>query len=133
MHYLLMGTAISLSLPANAENTSEAGVVPSTQSSGGRLETPRDRIFTPADFVQFTPRNAFDMLEQVPGLQIKRGDDVARGLGQADENVLINGRRLSSKSDGVREQLGRIPAGNVLRIEIVEGATAGSGRFLSSP
>jgi hypothetical protein len=123
MHYLLLCTALSLSLPIHAEEASEAGMVPSTQDQTGLAETAGSRIFTPADFTQFAPRNAFDMLEQVPGFQLKGADEGARGLGQADENVLINGRRLSSKSDGVREQLGRIPAGNVVRIEIVEGTT----------
>jgi len=123
MHCLLLSTALSLSLPIQAEEVSEAGMVPSTQGQSGFAETPGSRIFMPADFTQFAPRNAFDMLQQVPGFQIKGSDEGSRGLGQADENVLINGRRLSSKSDGVRDQLGRIPAGNVVRIEIVEGAT----------
>jgi hypothetical protein len=120
---LLLGTALSHSLAAHAEDTSEAGMVPSTQDQAEISAMAGGRVFTPADFTQFAPRNAFDMLEQVPGFQIKSADGSARGLGQADENVLINGRRFSSKSDSVRDQLGRIPAKNVVRIEIVEGAT----------
>ena len=38
-------------------------------------------------------------------------------------NVLFNGARPSSKSDDIFAQLSRIPAGNVARIEIVDGAT----------
>ncbi|MEO0447492.1 MAG: hypothetical protein AAF191_15575, partial [Verrucomicrobiota bacterium] len=36
---------------------------------------------------------------------------------------MINGQRISSKSTSARETLSRIPATNVERIEIVEGAS----------
>lgn len=77
--------------------------------------------FTPADFKRFAPRNAFDMLIQVPGFQI-RDNEQARGLGQATGNVLFNGQRPSSKADTMQTQLSRIPADTVTRIEILDGA-----------
>ena len=40
------------------------------------------------------------MLEQVPGFVI-RTQVVERGLGQATGNVLINGQRISAKSNDV--------------------------------
>ncbi|KGQ20506.1 TonB-dependent receptor [Lysobacter dokdonensis DS-58] len=80
------------------------------------------RTYTPDDFTRFAPNNALDMLEQVPGFVI-RTQVVERGLGQATGNVLINGQRISAKSNDVLSQLGRIPANNVVRIEIVDGAT----------
>jgi outer membrane receptor for ferrienterochelin and colicins len=80
------------------------------------------RSYTPADFARFAPRNAYDMLRQVPGFVIRQADQ-ERGLGQATGNVLINGQRISGKSNDVLTELGRIPAGNVVRIDIVDGAT----------
>ena len=80
------------------------------------------RTYTPEDFKRFAPNNALDMLEQVPGFVIRNAVQ-ERGLGQATGNVLINGQRLSAKSQDVLGQLGRIPAGNVVRIEIRDGAT----------
>ena len=80
--------------------------------------------FVPADFARFAPRNALDMLGQVPGFAI-RGDDQQRGLGQATGNVLINGARVSSKSDGLFDRLRRISTDRVERIELVDGATLG--------
>lgn len=82
------------------------------------------RTFIPADFAQYAPRNALDMLAQVPGFTL-RGEDSQRGLGQASANVLINGERITSKSDGVSSQLQRIATDRVERIEIVDGATLG--------
>ena len=88
------------------------------------IETATGEVYTPADFERFAPRNALDMLNQVPGFRLQQQDQ-ARGLGQASENVLINGERLASKSDSVVTQLSRIAADRVVRIEIVDAATFG--------
>lgn len=80
------------------------------------------RTFTPADFARFAPSNALDMLRQVPGFVIREAAQ-ERGLGQATGNVLLNGQRVSGKSDDIGAQLSRIPAQNVVRIEILDGAT----------
>ena len=73
------------------------------------------RVYTPADFARFAPKTAYDMLTQVPGFTI-RSADVERGLGQASENVLVNGQRIANKSGGAIDQLQRTPAGSVARI-----------------
>src|SRR4051794_23379776 len=78
--------------------------------------------YVAADFAQFAPQTALDMLNRVPGFAIKQEED-ARGLGQATGNVVINSQRLSGKSNDVVTELSRIPARNVERIEIVDGAT----------
>jgi hypothetical protein len=80
------------------------------------------RSFYPADFVRFTPRSALEMVQQVPGFVIAKVD-AARGLGEAAGNVLINGQRVSDKTNDIETVLGRIPAGNVMRIDIVDGST----------
>ncbi|HEX8252152.1 MAG TPA: TonB-dependent receptor plug domain-containing protein [Thermoanaerobaculia bacterium] len=84
--------------------------------------TEGSRTYLPADFAQFAPQTALDMLNRVPGFGIKQ-EDGERGLGQASGNVVINGQRLSGKSNDVVTELGRISAQNVERIEIVDGAT----------
>jgi len=84
------------------------------------------RTFTPQDFIRFAPRSALDMAQRIPGFAIQTGDG-ARGFGQADTNVLINGRRISGKSNGPIEALQRIPADDVLRLELVDGASLDIG------
>lgn len=114
---LLSGCALlALALPAQAEEPAPETAPPAAQPSGNRA------TFTPADFERFAPRNALDMLRQVPGFTIREGEE-ARGLGQASGNVLVNSKRLSSKSDDIYTQLSRIPASTVERIELVDGAT----------
>ena len=83
------------------------------------------KVFTPADFARFAPRTAYDMLVQVPGFTIRSADDT-RGLGEASENVLINGQRSTDKSGGgAAAQLEKVPAADVVRIEIKEAASVG--------
>ena len=79
--------------------------------------------YTPAYFTTFAPQTAADMVARLPGFEIRGGGGGARGFGQASLNVLINGRRPSSKSSSANDILGRIPASNVTRIEIVDGST----------
>lgn len=87
-------------------------------------QTPAEgpRTYTQSDFVQFAPKTALDMLNRVPGFGIKEEEE-ERGLGDATGNVVINGQRLSGKSNDVVTELSRIPAEDVERIEIVDGAT----------
>ena len=66
------------------------------------------------------------MARQVPGFAIREGGG-ARGLGQADTNVLINGRRISGKSNGPVDALRRIPVEDVVRLELVDGASLDIG------
>jgi outer membrane receptor for ferrienterochelin and colicins len=81
------------------------------------------RTYVPADFARYAPQTAYDMVSRVPGFSIKEEDLEERGLGQATGNVVINGQRVSGKSNDVVTELTRIPAQSVQRIEIVEGAT----------
>ena len=82
------------------------------------------RVYTSADFVRFAPKTAYDMLAQVPSFTIRSADQ-ERGLGQASENVLINGQRITDKSGGAVDQLKRTAAQAVDRIEIVEAGSLG--------
>ncbi len=82
-------------------------------------------MFTPADFAQYAPRTALDMVTRIPGFSITDDDDGSRGFGDARGNVLINGQRISGKSNGVTSALGRIQAANVTRLEIADGASLG--------
>lgn len=79
--------------------------------------------FDPAYFLQFQPNTALDMVGRIPGFAIQSEDGGERGLGQATLNILINGRRPSSKSSDAGDILGRIPAGSVERIDMVDGAS----------
>lgn len=78
-------------------------------------------IFERDFFDQYAPRSALDMVNNVPGFQIRFGAS-RRGLGQGGTNILINGDRAAGKSD-ITDQLSRISAKNVVRIEIKDGAS----------
>jgi len=86
--------------------------------------TTKSQIYDADYFTQFAPQTAADMVVRLPGFEI-RGDEEedTRGFGQASLNILINGRRPSTKSSDADQILGRIPASNVTQIEIIDGAS----------
>ncbi|MXO58155.1 TonB-dependent receptor plug domain-containing protein [Altererythrobacter salegens] len=86
------------------------------------------QVYTPADFAAFQPRSALDMVQQLPGFSIdgagnNNRNNNNRGLGQANGNVLLNGLRIVTKAGSITDELARIPASTVIRIEVVEGST----------
>ncbi|MEO0956777.1 MAG: TonB-dependent receptor plug domain-containing protein [Pseudomonadota bacterium] len=81
------------------------------------------QVFEPAFFDRFAPRSAFDMVVQIPGFQIRGDNNGSRGFGQASGNVLINGQRISGKSNGAVDTLNRIAVDIVVRIELLDGAS----------
>lgn len=119
---LLAGIALIAPLPVSAQAipASDPALVPppATVPTTAGLK----QVFTPADFARFAPRNALDMLRQVPGFTIRQAVQ-ERGLGQASENVLLNGQRVSNKSGGAVAELLKISSSSVELIEIVDAAT----------
>ena len=74
---------------------------------------------------------AYDLAGKVPGGQVilnrskNNGGDgqKSRGFASNDDGVLINGKRLSGKNNSSQGALGRIPAEQVVRIEIIRGSS----------
>ena len=86
---------------------------PSTQSDR--------QVYERSFFDRFNPQTARDMIDRLPGFTLDAGDDI-RGFGGAAGNVLIDGERPSSKDGGLEDALGRIPANQVERIEVIRGS-----------
>jgi hypothetical protein len=81
------------------------------------------RTFDPVFFARFNPVTAQDMVRQVPGFIIDNGSSL-RGFGATAGNVLIDGQRPSLKTS-IYDELGRISAKSVERIELIGAAAAG--------
>ena len=123
---LLCGSALLL-LPvaASAQDNAPApapAVAASASTDIPGASSANHVVYTPADFARFSPKNALDMLNQVPGFSVTNADQ-GRGLGEASVNVLINGERLALKSETIFDRLQKISADKVERIEIVDGAS----------
>ena len=112
-------TLAGLAAPAGAQQTGNAP--PPTPALPADVEGAK--TYTPQDFARFAPKTALDMLRQVPGFIIQQQDSGQRGLGESRGNILLNGERISGKSNDALSELGRIAARNVTRIEIRDGAT----------
>jgi outer membrane receptor protein involved in Fe transport len=67
---------------------------------------------------------ALDMVKQVPGFTLADSNN-ARGFAGTAGNVVIDGQRPTSKTDDLESVLGRIPASEVERIDLVRGGAPG--------
>lgn len=108
---------LSIAIPACAQDT-----VPEASTSDLQPRTENGRqIYETPQFARFAPQTALDMVRQIPGFSITdvSGD---RGLGEASQNVLVNGQRVTGKSNDAETALSRIPASSVVRLEIADGA-----------
>ncbi len=109
-------TALAFSGVAYAQQTP-----PSLAAAAARL-SPERLVYEAAFFAQFSPSTAADMVERVPGFSLDSGEEQRRGYSGAVGNVLIDGVRPSAKTDPISSILARIPAEQVVRIEVLRGA-----------
>ncbi len=88
------------------------------------LQTPGVIPYTAAFFAEAQPSTALDMITRLPGFSPDGGDSV-RGFAGAAGNVLINGQRPTTKTDGLEDILRRISASGVERIDLIRGGAPG--------
>lgn len=90
---------------------------PGVQTDGSTV------IYNAEFFAPYNPVTANDMLDRIPGLDLGGGGGGGgRGLGTGG-NLLINGQRIAGKDNSPRDQLDRITAGEVERIEIIRNTS----------
>jgi hypothetical protein len=99
-----------------AQEADKADNVPQIQETAGVTSYPV------AFFQDQSPATAFDMVGQLPGFSF-RNSEMSRGFSGAAGNVLINGRRPSTKSTRLSDVLRRIPVSAVERIDVVRGSS----------
>ncbi|GAA0869358.1 TonB-dependent receptor [Brevundimonas basaltis] len=80
--------------------------------------------YAPDYFAEFRPVTALDMIGRIPGFQFDGGSS-ARGFAGTAGNVLIDGVRPPTRGDSLASVLSRIPAAQVLRIDVVRAGAGG--------
>lgn len=117
----MMVSALALTGVAYAQEANPPAAAP-TETVVVPTTTTADRVtYDAAQFAQYNPQTALDMVQQVPGFSLDGGAD-RRGFSGAVGNLLIDGVRPSTKSQGVGGILSRIPANQVVRLEVLRGA-----------
>ena len=117
--------AAAVAFPAGAQQPA-ISTPPASQDS-------RTTVYQAVFFAQFAPRNAFDMAQRVPGFSLDLGSTQSatgsvdvRGFAGTAGNVVINGARPSTKAETLDQILQRIPAQQVVRMEISPGDLFGA-------
>ena len=112
-----LATTMLVTIPATVSAQAPAAIV--DQNAQGIL------VFEPSFFAASSPNTALDMIERLPGFSLDTGDSGTRGFAGAAGNVLIDGARPSSKTDGLDAILRRISSAGVERVELIRGGAPG--------
>ncbi|MBT6208837.1 MAG: TonB-dependent receptor [Woeseia sp.] len=104
--------AIPIATPALSQDTDQSTVI-------------YDAVY----FAQFNPVSLEDMIRNIPGgvslLSNVGRQNNNRGFGSSDSPVLIDGRRMSGKTNDMSTLLARIQASQVERIELIRNNAEG--------
>jgi hypothetical protein len=124
---LLLATAGMAALALNSTGAQAANQAAQAPGPASRTTT-----YDAAFFTQYAPRTAYDIVQRVPGFTLDlgnsqgaNGNDV-RGFAGTAGNVVINGSRPSTKAETLDVTLSRIPAQQVVRVELGPGDLYGS-------
>ena len=116
---------------ASAQTTVPAAL-PATVSTDPVRSTTQTTTYDAAYFAQFGPRTALDIAQHVPGFTLDLGNSQSttgvdvRGFAGTAGNVVFNGARPSTKAEALDVTLQRIPAQQVVRVEVGPGDLFGS-------
>ena len=101
--------------------------------SGPPASDSRTTVYQADYFKQFAPRNALDIAQRVPGFSLDLGSTQSatgsvdvRGFAGTAGNVVLNGARPSTKAETLDQILQRIPAQQVVRVEVSPGDLFGA-------
>ncbi len=111
-----------------SDDSSESFITPGVRTSADGTTV----IYEARYFEPYTIVSAADMLRWVPGGAALLPDDgrrgfepEKRGFGSGGDQILINGKRLSGKSNDISSAMKRIQASVVSRIEVIRGTAPG--------
>ena len=116
---LAIGASLALSAPTGLLGQESAQANPESDASSLSV------VYEANYFDEFSPVSANDMISRIPGIGLalnNRGGG-GRGLGGGAGEILINGQRITGKSNEGRSQLSRISADDVDYIEIIRGTS----------
>ncbi|OAB62931.1 hypothetical protein AY599_13335 [Leptolyngbya valderiana BDU 20041] len=111
----------SLPLSLHAQNFLDVDM-PVAECTDANCQTTYESDF----FDPYAPVTALDMVNNLPGFNLDNGNSSSRGFGGAAGNILINGERVSAKSETPSDLLSRIPAADVERIVVIRGQVGGT-------
>jgi hypothetical protein len=131
--FAYLATASAAAIFAAPAVAAEQDSAPAAAATALVAQDGRMTVYQAAFFAQYAPRSALDIAKRVPGFtldlgatQTNQGQVDVRGFAGTAGNVVINGARPSSKAETLDVTLAKIPAQQVLRVELGPGDLYGS-------
>ncbi|MDX2224536.1 MAG: TonB-dependent receptor [Rhodospirillaceae bacterium] len=120
MRAAAVAAVVSWSAPVLAQSAAQPPEVDAAATEGGVT------VYDQAFFAAYNVLTAKDMLDRIPGMTGVLGNrfqdtEERRGMRSDTDQVLINGRRSTGKDTDVSDYLERLPANQVVRIEVISG------------
>jgi hypothetical protein len=107
-------------LTAGAAGAQDTAAAPAESTESANI------VSYPASFyAESRPSTALDMVKRTPGFTYSAGNQDVRGLTGAIGNVLVDGQLQTSKTVTLDDTLQRLPADQVVRIDIVRAGAGG--------
>lgn len=101
----------------------------SAESTDQKTNSNSASVYDQSYFENYNPVTLSDMIRVVPGgltlLSNLNQNQQSRGLGSNGEQILIDGKRMSGKSNDISTRLNRIQASQVERIELIRTTAEG--------
>lgn len=119
-----VATIANAAAPAPAPDAVAGSGAASGASAASPLSTPDVTSYPAGFFAEARPNTAMDMIDRLPGFAFSSGAQV-RGYAGAAGDVIIDGERPATKEDDLETVLRRIPASQVLRIDVIRGGAPG--------
>ncbi len=118
----MMVSALALMSGVAYAQTEPATTTPAANEAAATPTSTNDRvIYDAAFFSRFNPQNAMDFVNNTPGFTLDGGDG-RRGFSGSVGNVLVDGLRPTAKGQQIDSILARIPAAQIIRVEVLRGA-----------
>ena len=117
-------------IPVSAEEPAtlpEVEVIGNSNAVSERRESVTQKITVERkDIENMGVMTVGEVLGKLPGVEIKGGDHRARGMSRDSVQILVNGERPASGGP-IAMIVGRMPSGDLERVEILRGSSAEFG------
>ncbi len=112
----------------DAQTLQEVKVIGKRDDIAERRESSTQKVVLDRKEIEkLSAQNIGEVLGKLPGVEIKGDRPSARGMSRDSVNILVDGERQANGSLVVFGALGRMPAGELERVEILRGSSAEFG------
>lgn len=126
--FLILSTLATISCAEEVQTLEEIKVTGKRDDVSERRESSTQKVVLDSKEIEkLSAQNISEVLGKLPGVELKGDKPSARGMSRDSVNILVDGERQANGSLVVFGALGRMPSGELERVEILRGSSAEFG------